>query len=504
MIRFFTRTLLATLLLCPALGFAQPGKPAQKQPLNLKVRIKGYPKDSNILLANYYGDKQYVQDTAKADASGNVLFRRDTAMPHGIYLIVIPGKKNNKWLEVILMDNQNFSIETDTSADMISHVKVTGSPDNKIFYEYLAYLNDAQKRIGPLSSTRERLSKDPSKKDSLATIQKQIDAMDKEVKEYRMNFIKNHPENFMAKVFRAMKEPEVPEVKPAPYDKNDSLKKVFDYLYFKAHFFDGMDWSEEAMVRTPVFHAKLMTYVEKLTPQSPDSIILACDYLINKAKGNKELFKYTTHTLTYKYETSKVMCFDRIFVYLVDKYYKTGQAFWLNEKQLDKIIKRGTQLAYSMCGANPANMILLDTTGRKNTELQKIQAKYTIVAFWEPSCSHCQKEMPLLKAEYDELKKYGLQVFAMVTEDDTVAWKKFIRENKLNWLNGRAHDEHERALYKHYYDIYSTPVLYLLDENKKVIAKRLDPVQMGNVIRRKEKLPLKPEEKPKTSQDKGH
>ncbi|TND01160.1 MAG: alkyl hydroperoxide reductase/thiol specific antioxidant/Mal allergen [Bacteroidetes bacterium] len=497
MLRSFTRFLLVPALLCSTLSQAQTAA----KPMNLKVRIRGLAKDSIVLLANYYGDKQFIQDTVKADAAGNVLFKSDKPMERGIYLVVIPSKKN-KFFEVILTENQNFSMETDTSANAVQNMKVTGSPENKIFYDYLQYISLAQKRLSPLTDKKKKFEEQKNK-DSVAAVQKKIDDLDLEVKAYKLAFIKNNPENFMAKVFRAMREPEIPKEIPAPYNANDSLKKVFSYLYYKAHFFDGMDWTEEGLVRTPVFHNNLVQYMDKLTPQHPDSIILACDYLIGKAKGCKEQFKYTTHHLTYKYETIKVMCFDRIFVHLVDKYYKTGQAFWLDEKQTEKIIKRADQLRYSLCDNNPANMILQDTLG-KTVSLQQIKAKYTIIAFWEPSCSHCKKEMPILKKEYDELKKYGLEIFAMNTEDDPAAWRKFIRENKLNWINGIAKDAQERATYKYYYDIYSTPVLFLLDENKKIIAKRLDPIQMGNVIRKKEKLPLKPEEK-KTGADKqGH
>lgn len=486
-------------ILLPAAAFAQTGKPvAAKAPpsktLDLKVRIKNL-KDTICLLANYYGDKQFIQDTAKVDANGNMVFKNKEAMPRGIYLIVLPNKK---YFEIVLTDEQHFSLETDT-ANLIGNMVVTGSVENKNFYDYLKYIGDVQKKADPMREKKKALEA-AGKKDSVELLQKQMDEVDKQVKQYKLDFMTNHPDDFMTKVFNAMKDPEVPE---APKNPDGSKDSTFAFRYYKQHFFDGMDWKDDGMVRTPVYFNKISQYLDKLTPQHPDSIMVACDFLIEKARPSKELFKFTTHHCTYKYETSKVMCFDKIFVHLVDKYYKTNQAFWLTPEQLEKITKRADQLRYSICGANPANMTLLDTLDH-TFQLQDIKAKYTIIAFWDPGCSHCQKEIPILKTEYDKLKAEGIDVaiFTILTEDDIADWKKFIRTNQLNWYNGRAKDQQERALYKYYYDIFSTPVLYLLDDKKQIIAKRLDPDQMADMIRKKDGKKVEPREPKKTGTDK--
>ncbi|MCK6650289.1 MAG: thioredoxin family protein, partial [Bacteroidia bacterium] len=80
------------------------------------------------------------------------------------------------------------------------------------------------------------------------------------------------------------------------------------------------------------------------------------------------------------------------------------------------------------------------------------------------------------------LKAKGVQVYAIETEDKPDEWKKFIKENKLNWINVCEPDEYKRAVTKKIYDIYSTPVIYLLDENKIIKAKRIDSEQIANII----------------------
>lgn len=481
---------LAVLCLLPFAAFAQ-----KSTKIDLKVELTDAP-NTQVVLGYYYGDKQFVIDTIKLDAKGTGVFKYDEPKERGIYLVAIPGKK---FIEVLLTDDQEFSIKTDT-AEPVQHMKVTGSVENEHFYEYNRFLNTMQKKADPLRKQKEAFSKDAAKKDSLAICTKQLDDLDKEVKKYRNDFVSRYPNDMMSKIITMMREPEIPAEIPAPWNANDSLQKVFRFRYYKAHFFDGWDWKEDGLVRTPVYHSKITQYMDQLTVQHPDSIMLGCDFLIEQARPSRELFKYTCHHLTFKYEMSKIMCFDAIFVHLADRYYKTNQAFWLSAEAVKKITDRADKLRYGLCGANPANMTLYDTTA-KVFNLQNVKGKFIIIAFWDPSCGHCKKEIPLLKKEYDALKKYGVEVVAMATEDDTLAWKKFIKENNLNWKNGRTKDDYTRALYKHYYDIYSTPVLYLVDENKKIIAKRLDPAQMSDLIYRKLKL-TPPKREPKKETDK--
>jgi hypothetical protein len=66
-------------------------------------------------------------------------------------------------------------------------------------------------------------------------------------------------------------------------------------------------------------------------------------------------------------------------------------------------------------------------------------------------------------------------------------WKKFIKENNLNWINVIEEDDYKRAVTKKFWDIYKTPIMYLLDENKIIKAKHLDAEQMEDVIKRLEK-----------------
>ena len=137
---------------------------------------------------------------------------------------------------------------------------------------------------------------------------------------------------------------------------------------------------------------------------------------------------------------------------------------------------------------------MLDTLG-KEVSLYDVKAKYTVLIFWDHGCGHCKKEMPKLVELHKKLKEKGVQVYAVETEDNPKEWKKFIRENEMQFTNVYQPDQYKRAVTKKIYDIYSTPVIYLLDENKIIKAKRIDAEQLSNLIDFTEKERLEKEKK---------
>src|ERR1051326_262738 len=443
---------------------------------SIKIRIKPL-KDSVIYFGNYYGDKTVVVDTSRVDANGNAVFEGKKKLDGGIYLIVLPTKK---FMEVIIDKEQNFSMETDTN-DLVRKMKVKGSEDNILFYKYLSFITSCQSEADPL---RKQLDKTKNK-DSVKTLQKELGEIDKKVKAYKIQYSKDHPETLLAKVFMASQDPEVPETPKLPNGRPDSL---FGFNYYKSHYLDKVDFTDDRLLRTPVIYNKMKYYLDKLVLQVPDSIIKEADMIIGLTKGNRETFKYCVYYCTYTYETSPYMGMDAVFVHMVNKYYKTGQAYWVDEENLKKILDKAKILEPLLIGKTAPPLLLPDTSA-KVIGFTNIKSPYLILYFWDPECGHCKKATPKLKAFYDKFHSKGFEVYAVDIEENREEWLKYIKEHNLNWINV-TNAEHRYYL-KEYYDVYSTPVIYLLDENKKIIAKRIDAEQLEgfvtNMLKQKEK-----------------
>lgn len=442
---------------------------AAQKGFHIKVTVKGLPKDSLCYLANYYGDKQYIQDSAKADINGTVIFKADTLLPKGLYLFVLPGKR---YFEMIVDREQRFSLETDTS-DYVANMKVTGSKDNQAFYDYLRFIGSISKRAEAIKAEIENSKEGTPEREEA---QKKMAKLNEEVVENKIQFLKDNPDAFMSKVFKATKEIEIPE---APLNPDGTKDSLFAYKYYKEHFFDNIDMKDERMLRTPVLHPKIEQYLTKLTPQIPDSIIVAADYIVSLTRPNKEMFKYVVWWITNHYETSNIMGFDAVFVHMAEKYYTKDQAYWVDSTTLYKIQERVKILKPILIGKKMRNLVLKDTAGVYRS-MYDIKQPYTLVYIWDPDCGHCKKATPKLKKLYDKAKKYGFEVYAIDNEAERDKWINFIKEHNLNWIN--VADMEFRDNYRYELDIHSTPQMFLLDKDKKIKAKKIDVETLSEIL----------------------
>ena len=445
---------------------------------NIKITVKNLKEGSNCLLANYYGGSQYKQDSAVSNAKGELVFKAKEKYPQGIYLIILPSKR---YFDFVMDAGQNFSLETDT-LDFVKNMKVKGSDENKYLYDFQNFMFQKQKQVEPIQAQYKRVK--DTNKDSAKILQEKMSVIDKDVKAYKQDFITAHPKTFMATLFKAMHDPEIPE---APLLANGKKDTTFNYRYYKAHFFDQVDFSDARLLRTPVFHSKIKQYLDKLTPQIPDSVAVSVDYIVEKSKANEQMYEYLMNWMTYTYETSKIMGMDAVFSHMVEKYYATKQVTWVDSARLYKIVDKGLTLKYTLLGQKAPPLNLQDSTG-KIVPLYDVKSKYTVVVFWEQGCGHCKKEIPKLMELYKtKLKAKGVEVYAIESEEKVKDWKKFLVEHQLNWINVWEPDDYKRALAKKYYFIETTPTLFLLDENKIIKAKKVDAEQLETIIDRLEK-----------------
>ena len=464
-----------TFFILSILVFAAINVFSQEKGYEIKVKIKG-SQDSIMFLVNYYTNNQYIKDTTDVNNKAYAIFQGKEKLPGGIYLAVM---QNRKYFEFIVDKEQHFILETDT-ADFVKNMKVKNSPENTLFYKYLNFIVVKQNEIQKWNKIKQSIK---DNQDSTELAQEKIKTINEEVKKYKMNFVEEHPEIFMSKIFLASQEPEVPEAPPASgNDKKDSnYVKKFEYQYYKDHFWDGFDFSDDRLLRTPIFYNKLKRYWGEVVLQQPDSLIKEADWMIEQTKGNKETFKYLVWYTTYKAETSHIMGLDKVFVHLTEKYYMTNQAYWLNEKVLENITKRAMTLKRLLIGEKAPNLLMTDSTG-KFVSLHNVKAKYTVLYFWDTECGHCKKETPKLYELYKTYKAKGLEVYAISTDRKLKKWTKYVNDNGFDWIN--VYDEKNWTNYHKIYDIIATPVVYLLDENKVILAKKLSVDQLKKFIER--------------------
>lgn len=448
-----------------------------------RIKIKfSDAKDSMIYLAHYYAKPLptiYKTDSAKIDKNGVAILESKEKTLGGIYMILMEDKQ--RYFEFLLNNGDNMSINA-VANNLPASLKFTGSDENERFAKYMNFLADFGKKSQALENDL-KLAK--SKADTNAIYEKGR-TLSKELTKFREDYGVKYKGTLLANIFSALKVPEVPA--ETHYLPDGSVDSNFGYTYYKAHYWDGFDFTDDRLIHTPIYDTKLDEYFNKLVLPSPDTVEKEADDLLKKTRGRKELFKYTLHWITHWAQESKVMGLDEVFVYLVENYHMKGDAYWMDNETLSKYVDRAQKVAPNVLGNLAPELKMTDIDGKPRS-MSSVDSKYTLLVFWDPGCGHCQTELPKLDSVYRAgLKNKGVKVFAVKTggDDDIKQWKDFIEKHKLNdWIH--VYDPERKSNYKAQYDVYATPMIYLLDEKKIIRGKKLDHSTLNTLFEIMEK-----------------
>lgn len=469
-------------------------KGQSKTGYEIKLKIPSL-KDSTIILAHYFTREGsfYPDDTVRLNKNGTGAFKGSKPLVGGMYIAYLP---THRYFDFIVGDNQFFSIEADT-ADLVKKIYFQGSAENKLFQDYKIFRNEKGKEMVKLDEQKKSASKE--QQDSISG---EIKKLQLSLTNYSKELINANPNHFFAKLLLSFQDVEVPE--PPKDAKGNIIDSNFQYKYYHQHYFDNFDIANVRMLNTPFYESKILNYLDKVVPQIPDSINKELNMLMKKVSVNEDATKYLLGML-YNHcadQANKIVGMDAVFTYFAENYY-LPKATWADEKFKQKLDEQIKKLKPLLIGKMAPNIQLLelpaehfkaaatDTTLKANPtigipiQLNEIKAKFLVVIFWEATCGHCQKSMPLLcDSIYPKIKNLGarvLAVHAISSVEGKRQWVDFVNKYKMyDWINAWSPFSNE---YRNLYDLQAFPSIYVLDANKTIIAKHIGVEQLEDVIR---------------------
>jgi thiol-disulfide isomerase/thioredoxin len=464
------------LVIWVALSFTATAQTGYK----IEFQVKGW-KDTTAYLGSYYGEQTRLNDTARVNSTGHFFFDNAKALPQGVYFIVL---NKSKIFDFVISANQRFSIETST--DDFSNATVKGDPDNTLFFENLKHNVARGKEADPyIAILRDSTLKEDQKKEAREKFSK----ISEQVMSYQKQLIEKNPATMTARLLKTTQTIEVP---PAPKKADGTIDSTFQLRYYREHFFDNFDLADDALIRLPrpIYQEKVKEYLNKLYVPVPDTIMMAIERMVEKAKKNPETYKYMVWNCIFLYQNPEIMGLDEVFVRLYDKYFDSGAMdYWIAASMKKSVKDYADKLRTSLVGKTGANLIMQDQALQPKS-MYDIKNKYTILWIYDPECGHCKEETPKLVEFYNKNRtKFDVQVYSVASDTSLVKMKNFIKTMKIeSWVNVNGPRSYLPQHYSKLYYAESTPAIYILDRSHKIIAKKLPVKQLEDFFTRHEKF----------------
>ncbi len=457
-----------------------------QQPASRKISLKILPyTNCNVYLASYYGNTRLMADTAWLNEYSEGTFQGKQKLTPGMYFLVLPD--NKMMFDLLLDTNQCFTIVMDTTRKV--DPLFIGSEENNIFYRYIAATKDLTQEMVQLNNAL-KVSKQPN---DIARITQQQALLQNRIAAIRNAVIDKYPVSLTALLLLLGRAPSV----PPGFVAKTRADTVAGYFYSKYHYWDNIQFNDDRLLYNALFEPKMDMYFQYYVQPAADSVIKEMDYILNYARSGQEIFPYLLLKFTNRYLNPEHIGQNKVFLDLFQNYYLRGDTVLLNATSKKVIFDRAYALMANQAG-DPAPPLDMTTADGKTVSLYNIDAPYIFVVFWDPECHHCREDIPRIDSIYKaKWRALGVKLYSVnINTANMPKVQQFANEKHLSpeWIHTYQTEAAEKETvnkgllnYHQLYDVYETPTMYLLDEKKRIIAKRLSLEQFDEVLNVRQK-----------------
>ena len=403
--------------------------------------------DAYLYLQGYYGQEAFTFDSAKVKGHKSAVFKnKKKVMPAGVYTLI--DRYGNEYLDLIVDKNRQMSvIGGEWNSMYVQSVTIEGSEENIQFIEF----------------------------------QKQIDNSEADVTNERLPLLyyESMPESFLGHYIKAKYN--INPMLPV-FDEDDTTDASSQYQQLIEHYFDQYTFSDTRLLRTPVY-LDLRNFFLEVLPQNASVIASKANELLQKFK-DKESYEYYTALLLSLFEHSvNNMVHDQVFVELFDTHC-AGKTLSSIPEDLQNYYQRSVDRKRKLLpGKTVPTLVSFDINNGKHAS-SDIDKDLIIIWFWDADCDECIVETPKLNEFYKEFANhYNVEVFAVAITDDLEKWDDFCKNNELSWINVNYYMNEPNYDFIEYFDLITTPVIYLLDKNHTIITRNFPLEDLHEILR---------------------
>ena len=386
--------------------------------------------------------RQVYIDNKQPDSTGVLTYQMKGLTPGEYFLLY--DMDHQKYFYFVY---NNKDVELKVYPEKNNKIEITQSKENKIYLPFagkrdlvVALMDDVEKKKinGTLqASDIAFFNKSRKNLDSL------IQAYQKKSKGLLVeNYIKNSGEYY-------------PDIK-LPKEKYFEEKLL--------HYFDNINLNNPELSGSKIILEKINKYVFNINPPSdPSKTTEEYKKRVNKILSlvNREELR---NNLILYFIQSFVKTDGKVSKYLIENYYNKMPEKYQNLINIQSIIDDLGLLE----GEQAPDFEFTDLKTKRR--LSDIKGKYTVLIFWSATCPHCLRAMPKIQKFMKGKKDFT--VVAIGLESDQADWMRehYFYPEYIHGVFINKKNKWNQDIIKKYH-ITETPTFFILDKNKKIIAK---------------------------------
>lgn len=438
------------------------------------VKVEGLNPKKKVFLYGVYAEQNFIADSAISKSDGSVTFKKDNGYLSGMYYV---GMSDNMYLQIILDKDQTFTFTT-TAQNPFDNVVVKGNIDTELLYK----ANKFDKELQPQFDAVNKKVKDAS---FGSEAWKAAKAEQKALIDQRLNNILGYQQKYPEAFYPSFKiAGQNPNIDP-PYLADGTIDQDRYVPMYRAAFWEGVDFSDVRLLRTPVFHNKLKRYMKELTPQNPDSLTKSAVIVSEKALyGHPEIFKHVVNWIALNFnEKGPVMGAEKVFVTMAKEYFTNDLGFWTNDtSELEKIRDKAVEMQNSLLGMKGMDVTAMDYNDQTHS-LYDLKDSLIVLFIYSTECDHCKEASPKIQKLHQQWKGTGkVGFFGICIDKDKDEFRQFAEKYGFTFTN--VYDPQYKSQYYLKYHMDITPEIYVLDQDRIIVGKNLQPEQIPDIIER--------------------
>lgn len=442
----------------------------------IPTKGKDSKKELEIVISKYFQDSFQVFQSKliPKDSIAVFEFKMNTEDTVGLYSIYINDKaeKEINKAEFIWSNSEKLNIESNFYELKNGSISIEKSNENDAYNRLNAIRKEYEMVFIELLKKRQNLSpleKEFKKKSALIEIETEKFQLVYNNTLAKLSEI--FPNTYTAKILIPLNLIPVRSVKESWINEFDS------YLSFlNSYYFYHQNTKSDEILHHYSFTEKLFFYLNNFCIKGEMGQKNGIDTIMTAIKDNQKVSNYVYNLLLKTYIKLEN---EELTNYITHKY-SNGCSLNLPFEELKKL-----NAIQTLSVGNITPEISLPNIDNKYFSLKEFcsKNKVTIVFVWMSWCGRCNKELPLLNELYAKFKSKKIGVYCVSLDEKKENWLNGNHLIHKDWVNVAELVTIKNSSIVSNFNIHTTPFLFLLDKQGKIIAKNNFGDELQNFIK---------------------